>query len=150
MAKALGAIITFAVVGFLVFRLESKVKKVEKMCDKIREDNRLAVNITLNCSQLIKEYDVEALKVYNKLKPLLYQIDLGEHTIYLCQAMNEKSFLMVTIFGDSNLVSLNYKIEIDFNANKVKVFGLKDSKQSTIPLQLDFAFRLLRYCGVVK
>ena len=149
-AKAIIGAGSLIVLGFLVLRIDSKVKRVEKLCDKLREDLQLSKEKAGTCPESIKEFRVDANQVFTKLKPLLYQIDLGNHTIYLCKIINDKTFLIVTIFGDSNLVTLNYRLELDYINSKVKVFGELQKDKNNATLQLDFSHRLMKYCKVLE
>jgi hypothetical protein len=145
MFKILAALISMMVLGFLLIRVRLKVRMIEKKCDKIRENKPYANDFALKCSRLIIESNLDVNKVFEKLKPLIYQINLHEHTIYLCHQVNKNTFLIVTIFGDSNLIPLNYKLELDFYGNKIKVLGEKKDTSHT-GLQLQFVQLLNKYC----
>ena len=142
--KAFVGLCSFIVLGFMILRLESKVKKVEKMCDKLKADPELAKEKAMECKYLVDEYEVDAQAMFTKLKPIVYQVDLQLHTIYLCKALNNKSLLVITIHGDSKLENLFYKLDMDFPANKAKIYCQREDCKM---LSLDFCNRLIKYCA---
>jgi hypothetical protein len=141
--KAILGLGTCVVLGFMVMRLESKVKKVEKMCDKLKTDPELVKGKAMECKYLVDEYEVDTQAMFNKLKPIVYQVDLQLHTIYLCKVVNNKSLLVITIHGDSKLENLFYKLDMDFSANKVKIYCQREDCKI---LSIDFCNRLIKYC----
>lgn len=137
------------VLGYLILRNKMKVNRIEKMCDTLRDDQRLLIKKALDCDKLLTEYECDTNVVYNKFRPLCYQVELGgDQTIFLCKSIDEKAFFFVTLWGDSKLLPFNYKLEINRDANKIKIFGQNFETEPHKSLMTDFSRRLIKYCGV--
>jgi len=156
--KALVIIIALAGLAFIYFRNAAKSNSTMKFGNRVATDPRFALSLSQELNSLVMEISGDHETIHDKLSRLCYELDVFFHRVYKCYRLNDYTFLLITTYenadtnsshGVGNIVMLNYKVELNKEANTVKVYSNELPTPAAVELKKSFVKGLFRqYVGI--